>query len=149
MSHVTKIKFRVGDDLDLLEAACARRGTIELKRGQKTYRWFGEYMGDSKLPAGVDPSMLGRCEHAIVVKGAGRNTYEIGLVRAADGNGYELLWDEWNGGNGLVKAVGEGASLLMRDYAVTLTLATLPLGTAYTEEVLEDGTVAIEYGVSQ
>jgi hypothetical protein len=41
MSHVVSLNFYI-DDLDCLETACKNLG-LELRRGQKEYKWFGEW----------------------------------------------------------------------------------------------------------
>lgn len=88
MSHITKIDLVI-KDLDALAKACGKLG-LELVRGQKTFRAYRS----------------GRCEHAIRVKDSDR-AYEIGLVKQADGKGYELKWDADIGdGGGLYEKVG-------------------------------------------
>jgi len=74
--------------------------------------------GDYKLPQGFKASELGSCEHAIRVKGAGAETYEIGVVKRRDGRpGYTLLMDFWDGGYGLEDAIGKRGSKLKQAYA--------------------------------
>jgi hypothetical protein len=63
---------------------------------QKTYRWFGQYVGDTKLPDGMTQDQLGKCEHAIKVPGV---NYEIGVVRQRD-NSFTLAYDFWGDGRG-------------------------------------------------
>lgn len=103
MSHITKIGLQI-KDLDALDLACRRLG-LELIRGQKTHKWYGRFVGDSPGIAGMMPKDYGKCEHAIRVKDNAQ-AYEIGLVRRADGKGYEMVWDSWQGGYGLSKATG-------------------------------------------
>ena len=83
MSHITKIDLEV-TNLDALEKALATIDpALELKRGQTTFRWFGQYMGDSRVPAGMDPANYGKCAHAIGFKeGDPRHgtAYEIGVA---------------------------------------------------------------------
>ena len=106
MSHITKIGLQI-KDLDALESACHRLG-LKLKRDQKTFKWFGRFVGDSPGIAGVNPEDYGKCDHAISVEG-NTNAYEIGLVRRADGKGYDMHWDTFCEGYGLCKAVGYDA----------------------------------------
>ena len=103
MSHVTLIDLFI-TDLDSLEKACERLG-LELVRWQKTFKWYGRFMGDSAVPAGMKPQDYGKCEHAVKVKGKS-GAYEIGLIKRIDGKaGYQLVWDNWNGGYGLCEKV--------------------------------------------
>lgn len=103
MSHITKIGLQI-KDLDALEKACRRLG-LTLKRDQKTFKWYGRFVGDSPGIPGVKPEDYGKCDHAISVDGKPQ-AYEIGLVRRGDGKGYDMHWDSWNRGYGLVEAVG-------------------------------------------
>lgn len=117
MSHVTKIDTEI-KDLNALAAACQEIG-CELIIGQKTYKWFGSYVGDSPLPQGFRKDELGKCEHAIKVKDATGQTYEVGVVKRRDGReGYTLLYDYWQGGYGLIKKIGDGAKTLTREYKI-------------------------------
>ena len=117
MSHVTKIDTEI-KDLNALAQACEELG-LELVLGKKDYRWFGRFIGDSPLPRGFRKDELGKCEHAIRVKNAKGDTYEVGVVKRRDGrNGYTLLYDYWAGGNGLIEKIGNGASTLTREYKV-------------------------------
>ena len=102
MSHITKINLLV-KDLDAMEKACSRLG-LELVRDKKTFKWFGRFVGDSPGIAGMDAKDYGKCEHAIRVKG-NANAYEIGLVKRVDGKGYDLHWDSWCRGYGLLDKV--------------------------------------------
>jgi hypothetical protein len=110
MSHVSKIELEI-KDLGTLAAACKRLG-IELRKGQRQYKWFGSYIGDHPLPEGFTQSDLGKCDHAIHVPGA---EYEIGVVRR--GNSYILLWDFWRSG-GLEEKLGKNAGLLKQAYTI-------------------------------
>lgn len=124
MSHITKINLLI-KDLDALSEACSRMG-LELVRDQKTFRWYGAFVGDSRPPKemaeqGYTADKYGTCDHAIRVKGNGR-AYEIGLIKRADGKGYMLAWDSWCGGHGLLAATGydkkdQGAGKLKDWYA--------------------------------
>jgi hypothetical protein len=119
MSHVATIDLEV-KDLKALQAACERLG-MEFREGQKTYKWFGGYMGDSPLPEGFAAADLGRCDHALSVKG-NAGAYEVGVVRRRDGKpGYTLLWDFWAGGYGLQNVVGQNCANLKEAYTVEFT----------------------------
>ena len=110
MSHISKIELVI-KDLEALKAACKRMG-FEFREGQKTYQWYGRWVGDSPLPEGITEEELGKCDHAIHVPGA---KYEIGIVRK--GKSYILLYDSWIKG-GLTKHVGKDACKLKQIYAV-------------------------------
>lgn len=106
MSHITKIGLQI-KDLDALDKACRRLG-LSLIRGQRTHKWYGRFVGDSPGIAEIQRKDYGKCEHAIKVNGNAQ-AYEIGLVRRADGKGYEMVWDSWKGGFGLAEATGYDA----------------------------------------
>lgn len=115
MSHVVKIKLEI-KDLAALKEACKAMG-LEFRENQKSYRWFGQFMGDYPLAAGFSQEDLGKCEHAIGIPGRA-DAYEVGIVRRRDGKaGYELMWDFWAGGNGLQDAIGENGNKLRQEYA--------------------------------
>lgn len=121
MSHVTDVRVRVRD-LDALEEAAERCG-LELQRGKRTYAWWGRFVGDSYAYGTHDPKDFGRCEHALRVKGThprngGGGPWEIGVVKATDGDGYDLLYDKYgSAGRALEQAAGANASTLKREYA--------------------------------
>ena len=110
MSHISKIELEI-TDLESLKAACKRLG-FTFQEYQKTYQWYGRWVGDTKLPEGILESDLGKCDHAIQVPEC---SYEIGIVRR--GSKYTLLWDSWHAG-GLEKKIGVGASVLKQAYTV-------------------------------
>jgi hypothetical protein len=110
VSHVSKIELEI-KDLEALKTACQRLG-FNFREGQKTYQWYGRWIGDSPLPEGITEEELGKCDHAIHVPGA---KYEIGIVKK--GKYYLLLYDSWVKG-GLEKHIGKGAGILKQIYAV-------------------------------
>lgn len=121
MSHLVTETMEI-HDLDALARAAEECG-MELVRGQRAFKWYGRSVGDYPLPAGFTAEDLGKCEHAIRVKGADARTYEIGVVnrRDAEGNrlpGYSLLWDFWAGGYGLEKVAGKGCANLKQSYTM-------------------------------
>jgi hypothetical protein len=111
MSHVSQIELEIRS-LDILKEACKRMG-LTFKENQKTFRWFGRYMGDYPLPEGMTPNDLGKCDHAIEVPGC---DYDIGVVKR-DGQ-YRLFWDFWSTG-GLEEKLGKDAGKLKQAYAVS------------------------------
>jgi hypothetical protein len=117
VSHIDLIEIQI-TDLDALAKAAERAG-CELRLGQKTYKWWGWSVGDHPVPEGFTQEDLGKCEHAIAVKGAGEETYEVGVVKRRDGKpGYTLIYDWFAGGNGLEQYVGHKAAKLKQAYAV-------------------------------
>ena len=109
MSHISKIELKI-KDLEALKMACSRLN-LEFRKNQKTYKWYGRFVGDTVLPEGVREEELGACDHAIHVPGA---DYEIGVLQR--GKEYILLWDSWFKG-GLEKKLGNGAGKLKQAYA--------------------------------
>jgi len=111
MSHVSQIELEIRS-LDILKDAC-KRLDLNFKENQKTYQWFGKYMGDYPLPEGMTPADLGKCDHAIEVPGC---DYDIGVLKR-DGQ-YRLFWDFWSTG-GLEAKLGKDAGKLKQAYAVS------------------------------
>ena len=143
MSHVAIITAEI-TSLDDLKTAAERIG-CEFVEGQKTYRWYGRHVGDYPLPAGFKKEDMGKCEHAIRVKGAGSQTYEVGVVKRRDGKpGYTLLWDFYAGGYGLQAKVGEGAEELVKSYAASAAMrAARKLGYKVAEKRLATGEIQL------
>jgi hypothetical protein len=128
VSHVASVDIEV-KDLDALDEAAKQLG-LELVRDQKSYRWFGQHVGDFPLPEGFKAEDLGQCDHAIRIPGGmapgGQAPYEIGVVRRRDGRpGYTLMWDFWCGGYGLQAKVGDGCQKLVCAYASAVTKKTM------------------------
>ena len=121
MSHVTDGQLRIRD-LDALDEVLAERFPhLELRRGKRTFGWWGAFVGDSTPPPGRDPKDYGKCEHAIGRKGyPGRNgasgEYEIGLVPALDGEGFDTLLDTYGPGRTLAAEL----PALRREYAAKI-----------------------------
>ena len=117
-SHVATIRVEIRD-LDALAIACERLG-LEFVRGQTTYKWWGISVGDHPLPEGYTADDLGKCLHAIRVKGD-TQAYEIGVVLNRDGSGsYGLIWDFFSGGYGLEEKVGAECNRLVSEYQVAV-----------------------------
>lgn len=143
MSHVAIIEAEI-TSLPDLKAAAERIG-CELVEGQKNYRWYGRHVGDYPLPKGFTKEDLGKCEHAIRLKNATGQTYEIGVVARRDGKpGYTLLWDFYAGGYGLEKVVGKDANELVKSYAASAAIrAAKKLGYKVTEKKLATGEIQL------
>lgn len=116
MSHVTTIKMEIRS-LDALEAACQKIG-LQFKRNQKTYKWYGQFVGDYR-EAGTDPKEMGKCDHAIGIPG-NKTAYEIGVAQKDDH--YVLRWDFWQGGMGLSQVAGDKCSRLTEAYTQVVAL---------------------------
>ena len=107
MSHIVSIKTQL-TDLDAIKAAARELGLTFVEH-QRTYKWWGESVGDYPLPQGFKKEDLGQCEHAIKVPGT---PWEIGVAhtRNPDGtktNGYTLLCDFYgHRGLPIAKALG-------------------------------------------
>ncbi len=120
MSHVTEIKLKI-KDLDALEDACDKCG-LELVRDQKTFKWWGKFVGDTVPPAGRDPKDYGKCDHAIRIKDARPSDYEIGLVPALDGEGYDLMVDTYHQPRLMQACGGKTMPKLHQEYGYAKTL---------------------------
>jgi hypothetical protein len=101
VSHIAERQAEL-KSLDAIERAANRLGGV-LVRDQKTYRWFGKWVGDTPMPAGMSKADLGRCTHAI--RFPGKASYEVGLREQADGS-FSLAWDWWHSG-GLLPIMGD------------------------------------------
>ncbi len=107
--------------------------------GQKTYRWYGSYVGDWPLPEGIRRQDLGKCDHAIRVPGA---DYEVGIVQ--QGEKYTLLYDFWE------EALGDNAEKLMQAYAIEAAKSEAQrAGYGVWEEQMEDGSVKLHVQVGE
>lgn len=131
MSHVVKVKTVIRS-LDALRRAAERCG-LELIEGQKTYKWFGRFVGDSPMPEGfcwtdgkgtrfgVGKQMLGTCDHALRVKDDA-SAYEVGVYQTGPGE-YGIVWDWWMEGYGLQEKIGRGindAGKLLDEYSFAI-----------------------------
>lgn len=111
MSHVTTVKVQF-KDLESIKLACAELGLVFLEN-QQTYKWYGTHVGDYPLPPGISKQDLGKCSHAIGIKG-NKNSYELGLVK--QGDHYIPLFDFWSGGYGLMDKIGTDCTKLIKSY---------------------------------
>ena len=132
MSHVCSLRIKILD-LDALAAACTKLGLV-LNKNQRTYRWYGRSVGDYPVPAGFSAADLGQCEHAIALgpeKAAelrgrySQASYEIGVVKSKNEEGYELFWDFYNRGFGMQDVVGDEGRILKTEYGVAVATAHL------------------------
>lgn len=101
MSHITNVQVKIRDVAALAAAVAHLGGRFE--EGAQTYK---TYYGNTK------------CEHAIRFPQAG---YDIGVVKATDGDGYELQYDRWGThGQAVERVAGAGLSALKREYGVAV-----------------------------
>jgi len=110
LSHIAKIELEILS-LEDLESACKMLG-FSFIENQKTYQWYGRWVGDSPLPEGIALEDLGKCDHAIRIQDC---AYEIGIVKK--GAKYILLWDSWHTG-GLEQKIGKEAGILKQAYTI-------------------------------
>lgn len=111
MSHVTTVSVEI-KDLDALKAAVGELKCLWMD-GQKTYKWYGRFVGDYPAPPNIAVSDLGKCTHAIKVPGV---EYEIGVVKMNNGK-YTLAWDFYGPGQGLYQKFGQKCQKLTQTYA--------------------------------
>lgn len=137
MSHVVTIDCEI-NDLDSLKSACDRLG-FEFKEGQRSYQWFGRWVGDSPMPEGMTTADLGHCDHAIKVPGS---QYEVG-VRSKPGGGYGLVWDYWD--HGIRNAMGGSkGDKLVQAYATERTKKQARrMGYTVSEAQRQDGSIKL------
>lgn len=126
MSHITNVNLKV-KDLDALKTACTELG-LEFRENQRTYAWWGTFVGGTRTHGDHDPATFGKGQHAIGLPGAtGRmgpgGPWEIGVVASKDGAGFDLLYDSYgSAGRALETMAGEGLSRLRQEYAAAVTL---------------------------
>ena len=111
MSHISSIELVI-HSLEDLKDACHKLG-FQFMENQKTFKWYGRWVGDTPLPENITIDDLGKCNHAIQVPGC---KYEIGVVRRD--NHYILLCDYYHEG-GLIEKIGHNAGKLKQAYAIS------------------------------
>jgi hypothetical protein len=132
MSHISKMELEITSLADLKQA-CKRLG-FTFVDNQKTYKWYGRWVGDAPLPEGITTEELGKCTHAIQVPEA---SYEIGV--AQKGSKYILLWDSWHSG-GLEQKIGKNAGILKQAYSIARIQSEAVLKRyRFTEKKVEKG----------
>jgi len=116
MSHVGTVDCFVTDLADA--AAGGEACGFELRQNQRSYTWYGQYVGDSQLAPGHDPATFGTCEHVLRLKDHREGDYEIGLVPRVDGEpGWELLYDSWGPGSRIEARAGQRLAKLKDEIA--------------------------------
>jgi len=114
-------------DLNALAQASLNVG-LEFRTDQKTHKWYGRFVGDYRGNDAAartrDPKTFGKCEHAIGVPN-NTNAYEIGVVKATDGDGFALVYDNWHEGYGLEAVAGRSLERLRQEYAAETSARSL------------------------
>lgn len=136
MSHISTVRLTI-NDLDALADAAEGLG-LRLERDKKTYATYG--------------GLTRPCDATIVLPDSG-SAYEVGLVRVrtnpdgsttADpaGTAYEVRYDNWAGGKGMMERVGDGCGKLMQEYGIAKARRIAAArGMGFTTERLPDGSV--------
>lgn len=141
MSHVVKCDLEIRD-LKALASAAKLLG-MELRENQKTYRYWGHWVGDFPLPEGFTSKDLGKCDHAISVVGK-PNAYEVGVCNRRDGKqGFTLLWDFYAGGKGLVEKIGKDGNKLKQSYAEAVATRACKMKGFKVQRKIENGKVVL------
>ncbi len=132
MSHFVESSTLIVTDLDALATAAASLG-LELRRGQtKAAGWQWS-----------DRREMRDCEHALSPAAGDMGGFEVALVRADDGNGWRLAWDEL--ATELTRRCGSDLGLLAQAYYVQLfqNQAAANGMSVLSQETLADGRIAM------
>ena len=126
MSHVSNVELTVSD-LDALRDAVARTNGLTWCEEQKSYHWYGKWMDDfhgkaAAVDNGFKPSEFGKSEHAIKVDGV---EYEIGVVKNPTGEGYRLIYDNYDSGKQIAERYGTGLETIKNSYAERVAVKQL------------------------
>lgn len=113
MSHIVPMSLEI-KDLDCLKKVCKVLG-FNFIENQKTYRWFGEWVGDTPMSEDMTTEDLGKCTHAIKIPGA---DYEIGIVKK--GSKYVLYYDYWD--LNLLNKIGKTGGPIKKEYTKQVVL---------------------------
>ena len=124
MSHTATLRCKV-ENLDCLEKAATDMGLV-LQRDKKTFKAYS----------------TGKCEHAIGVKG-NASAYEIGLAKQGKDKHYSMMFDDYNGGNGLMAIVGTNCHKLVQNYALEVAKQYIPFGFELQVNRLDDGSLEL------
>lgn len=142
MSHVVTVDVEV-KSLEALKKMCANLGW-QLKEGQKTYAWYGRWVGDyqaedSAIKQGFKEEDLGTCDHAITIPDC---KYEVGLKFLE--NKYVVVWDFWE--KDLKVAMGgQKAERFCQEYGLAaVQVEAESQGYNYTTKKLDNGSYEIE-----
>ena len=133
MSHVAVIKAEI-KSLKSIKSACKRLGLTFIEN-QKTYKWYGNHVGDYPIPEGMSINDMGKCIHAIKIPNA---KYEVGIIKdPMNKKNYKLVWDFWD--SNLPKYLGKDAWRLTQAYEIEHAKYTAKLqGKIVKEKVMND-----------
>lgn len=138
MSHITAGTMKILD-LDALKAAGDRLG-FEFMEGQQNYRWYEYWVGDYPNNTGRDVADFGKCQHALKIKGNDM-AYEIGIVPALDGQGFELLYDFYDGS--IERLAGVGLEFLHNEYMAEVSTRELTAEGYMVTRTIQDGQIIL------
>lgn len=134
MSIIATVELEI-KDLQAVDRACKRLG-LEFRRGQKTFR---QHLSHGNTG----------CDHAISVPGNSQ-AYEIGMISKKKGV-YELRFDHWQGGHGLMAKVASDkkrlndVNLFRQAYAAEVAIGEFRrAGYRYRETTDEKGCIMLE-----
>lgn len=154
MSHIETGRTRI-TSASVLRAAAEKCGLV-VKQTNK-YRWYGRTVGDYSPLNGELPGKPGENAEFVLAIPNDSSAYEIGVVPTE--SGYRLVYDHWGPGRTLHKYVGEPvtadgrivelAPKLLQSYHECLLAEEAMKNGQYQchREVLEDGSVVVEYAV--
>ena len=98
MSHIVKMEASYKLLADIIAAGLRMGWSFDA--AARAYRWFGQFVGDWKLPKGMKVEEIGKATHGVfTVPGAG---YQVGVVQESDGT-FSLRAD-WYSSGGLLRA---------------------------------------------
>jgi hypothetical protein len=131
MSHMSKVRAQI-KDLDRAEDAVRQCGGV-LLRDVRSHKWF---------------QGQGKCEHVIRAADYHPGDYEIGLVRSADGESWDMHFDTYATGRKLVETFGPDMKRFKSEYSAAVGMARaheelVHLGWEVSREVLPGNRVRV------
>jgi hypothetical protein len=157
MSHVVVVGLKI-KNLEALAEAAASCG-LEYKPQENHWRWYARFLNDwhgdnAAYKHGIDPKRYGTADAGILYNKDGK--YDAGVYKVGEGE-YTIVYDFYNGGEGLVKKLsgiqseadlkagkdtgdGKNANKLMVEYTKAVCLKNPALnGRNVTVTRLDDG----------
>jgi len=149
MSHVAAVQLEILD-LKALKATAERLG-FEFVENKKNFKWYGRWLNDwrdntrAAALQGFDPKTFGTCEHVIRIPGGDVHQYEIGVVKARSGNGYELIYDAFGAyGAKLEQMGGQGMVKFKQPYGIEVAKRLLIKKGYRVNEIVKDGRIRLQ-----